>query len=233
MFYIRTKSKWRKPKGHHLCRNLSLGLVTKAKACKGAGQEECGRVWEWRLTLPSELPFWELESWWTLELSESNCASQNTSHWKVSYIIGKLLKCKCLKWACMTHLDICNTSYGKRKAGSQTGKLPTTKCWESTRPPCVQVACDTPLESSWWELQLCFRPRPNRRSEHEVIAPQSSGSYNLGSFGTPLWESRDKKPFGCSRRGEVQSILYGGRWCLPPRPGRGESYESEVARGLS
>jgi len=26
-------------RGHKFCRNPSLGLVTKAKACKGAGQE--------------------------------------------------------------------------------------------------------------------------------------------------------------------------------------------------
>ncbi len=31
------------------------------------------------------------------------------------YIITKLLKRKCLKWACMTHLDISNTSYGQKK----------------------------------------------------------------------------------------------------------------------
>jgi hypothetical protein len=97
------------------CCNPSLGLTTKAKACKGAGQEECGRVWEWRLTLPSEFPFWELESRWTPKLSKSDCRGQNTSHWRVLYIIGNLLKCRCLKWACMTHLDICNTSYGKKK----------------------------------------------------------------------------------------------------------------------
>jgi hypothetical protein len=29
---------------HPQCRNPSLGLVTKTKACKGAGQEECERV---------------------------------------------------------------------------------------------------------------------------------------------------------------------------------------------
>jgi hypothetical protein len=46
-------------------------------------------------------------------------------------------------------------------------------------------------------------------------------------------ESQDKKPFGCSFCEEVKSILYGGRWWFPPSPGRGESYESEVARGLS
>jgi hypothetical protein len=33
----------------------------------------------------------------------------------VIYIIGKLLKRKCLKWAHITHLDIWNTSYGQKK----------------------------------------------------------------------------------------------------------------------
>jgi hypothetical protein len=66
-----------------------------------------------------------------------------------------------------------------------------------------------------------LRPHPDQRSEHKVIAPQSCGSSNLGSFKTPLWESQDKKPFGCSPRGKVQNILYGGRWWLPPGPGCG------------
>jgi len=35
------------------------------------------------------------------------------------YIIGKLLKHKCLKWACIAHLNISNTSYGQKK-GSLT-----------------------------------------------------------------------------------------------------------------
>ncbi len=33
----------------------------------------------------------------------------------IIHIIGKLLKCRCLKWARMTHLDIWNTSYGQKK----------------------------------------------------------------------------------------------------------------------
>jgi hypothetical protein len=54
---------------------------------------------------------------------------------------------------------------------------------------------------------------------------QSPGSPNWDNFGTPLWESREKKPFGCRCSGVMQSILYGGRWWLPPSPGRGESSE--------
>jgi len=111
--------------------------------------------------------------------------------------------------------------------------LLTTKSWESTQSRCVHGECDAPLEKSQQELQLCFKPRPNQRSEQRVIVPQSCESLNRGSFGTPPWESRDKKPFGCGLREEAQRIIYGGRWWLPPNLGHGESYESKVARGLS
>jgi hypothetical protein len=67
----------------------------------------------------------------------------------------------------------------------------------------------------------------DRRSEREAMTVQSPRSPNQGSFETPLWESRDKKPFGCSLRGVTQSILYGGRWWLPPSSGRDESSESK------
>jgi len=97
--------------------------------------------------------------------------------------------------------------------------LLTTKSQESTRPRCVQVECDTLLKRSQGELQLCFRLHPNRRSEQRVMIVQSPGNPNRDNFRTPPWESRDKKPFGCECRREAQSILYGGRWWLPPESG--------------
>jgi hypothetical protein len=111
--------------------------------------------------------------------------------------------------------------------------LPTTKSQESNRSWCVQVECNTPLESSQGELQVRFRPCPNRRWEQEVMNAQSPGSPNWDSFRTPFWKSRDKEPFGRGRGGVTHRILYGGRWWLPPSPGRGESSESKAARGLS
>jgi len=102
-----------------LCHNLSMGLATKAKACKVVGQQESPRmkksVREWTLTPPKELPLWELESWWTLECSKSDCKDQNPMAQKVLYTIGNLLKRRCLKWARITYLDIWNTSYGQKK----------------------------------------------------------------------------------------------------------------------
>ncbi len=79
-----------------ICCNPSLGFVTKARACKGAGQEGSPRVTYHApvsvrecegmkshtpkvvaLTLPSELPLWEWESRWTSEFLEKNCKGQN------------------------------------------------------------------------------------------------------------------------------------------------------------
>jgi len=111
--------------------------------------------------------------------------------------------------------------------------LSTTKSRESAGPWCVQVKCDTLLESFWGELQVCFKHHPNRRFEQGIMTLQNLESLNRDSFGTPPWESRDEKPFGCRCHRETQRILYGGRWWLPPNLGRGESCESRVARGLS
>jgi hypothetical protein len=36
-------------------------------------------------------------------------------HWGVLYTLGKVLKCRCPKWPCMNHLDICSPSYGQKK----------------------------------------------------------------------------------------------------------------------
>jgi hypothetical protein len=102
--------------------------------------------------------------------------------------------------------------------------LPTTKSRESTRFRCVKVECDTPLESSWGEIQVCFRPHPNRRFELGVMNSQNPRSLNRDSC-LP-WESQDKKSFECRFRGLTQIILYGGRWWLPLSPSHGESSES-------
>jgi hypothetical protein len=64
--------------------------------------------------------------------------------------------------------------------------LLTTESQELTRFPCVQVACDTSLKSSWQGLQLWFRPRPDQRYAPEVIVLQSYRTSSLGDFGSHL-----------------------------------------------
>jgi hypothetical protein len=70
---------------------------------------------EWTITLPRQLPLWEMESLWTPETLESNFRGQNSMACGVLHIIRKLLEHRCLKWACITHLNILNTSYGQMK----------------------------------------------------------------------------------------------------------------------
>jgi len=50
--------------------------------------------------------------------------------------------------------------------------LLTTKSRESTRFPCVQVACNIPLESSQRGLQLCFRLHFNPSLHSKLWAPK-------------------------------------------------------------
>jgi hypothetical protein len=57
----------------------------------------------------------DLESSGTPENSELDCRGQNTLHWSVLGIIGKVLKSRCPKWPRMIHLDICSPSYGQKK----------------------------------------------------------------------------------------------------------------------
>jgi len=70
---------------------------------------------EWTLTLPRQLPLWEMDSRWTPKTSESDCRGQTSMSCGVLYIIEKLLKRRCLRWARIAHLNIWNTSYGQKK----------------------------------------------------------------------------------------------------------------------
>jgi hypothetical protein len=175
------------------------------------------RVWEsvreWIPTLPSELPLWELESQWTLESSKSNCRGQNPLNWSVSYIIGKVLKFRCLKWSCMTHFDTLKTSYGQNKGRESNCQiwLPTTKSWKSPRFICMQVACDILLEFFWpWGYNFdsnLISIGGLHKKLWQIMAPQSCESPNFGNFETPIWESWEKMTFGCWSHAQAHNIL--------------------------
>ncbi len=70
---------------------------------------------EWTLALPRELPLWELKVLVNSQFLENDYKGQNSMDWGILYIIRKLLERRCLKWTCMTHLDIWNISYGQKK----------------------------------------------------------------------------------------------------------------------
>jgi hypothetical protein len=55
------------------------------------------------------------ESSGTPECLELDSKAQNTLHWNVLGVIGKVFKLRYRKWPCIGHLDICSPSYGQKK----------------------------------------------------------------------------------------------------------------------
>ncbi len=80
----------------------------------------------------SHVGSWSLER--TPKFSECNFRAQNFFPWKVIYIIGKILKCKCLKWARIAHLDIYNTSYGQKKGRKSNWQFDSRPLKVGNRP---------------------------------------------------------------------------------------------------
>jgi hypothetical protein len=127
---------------------------------------------------------------------------------------------------------------GKRRGGSQTGGLtpdhkklridPILTCVGA-----VQHGIGKPLKRATRLVKSSSRSKIGARSCDGPKSQESKPGQFRDSFGTSLWESRDKEPLGHGRGGATQKILYGGRWWPPPSLGRGESSESKVARGLS
>jgi hypothetical protein len=104
------------------CRDPSLRLATKARGCKVTSQREANShaacSWECKRVCGNRPSHSQRNSHfgsWSPTFSKHDFRGQNPSHWKVIYIIGNILKLRCLKSACMTHLDIWNTSYGQKK----------------------------------------------------------------------------------------------------------------------
>jgi hypothetical protein len=70
----------------------------------------------------------------TLKFSERNFRGQNPFPWRFFYIIEKILKCRCLKWACITHLDIWNASYGQKKGWESNWRFDSRPLKVKNRP---------------------------------------------------------------------------------------------------
>jgi len=101
-------------------------------------------VREWTLTLPRQLPLWEMESRWTLETLESDFRGQTSMDCGVLYIIGKLLKRRCLKWDCIAHSNICNARYGQKKGRESNCQFDSRPLKVENRPlPNVQFRSAT------------------------------------------------------------------------------------------
>jgi hypothetical protein len=143
----------------------------------------------------------------------------------VPYIIGKFLERRCLKWVRIAHSDIWNTSYGQKKS------------WESN---CQFDSWPQKVENRF-DL-LSFRGRVTYRWKALDERYNFALDYiSIGGLLAKLWGSKVTRvpaggisglPLGSPGKNshlDVASVescrVYyrGGRWWLPPNPGRGES----------
>jgi hypothetical protein len=127
-----------------VCHNLSLGQNKGLQRCEPRRKpvnhmscsQECKKVWgnePSNSQVNSHLGSWSPK--WTPKFSESDYKGQNLMDWSVLYIIRKILERKCLKWACMTHFNIWNISYGQKKGRESNWQF-------DSRPLKVTKRCD-------------------------------------------------------------------------------------------
>jgi hypothetical protein len=190
--------------------------------CRNPTLAKCGG---WSPTLGK---IGDLESSGTPECLELDSKGQNTLHWGVLGVVGKVLKRRYRKCPRILDLDICSSSYGKKKGRESNWQFDSRPVKVGNRP-----APDVRFRSAirrWKDLDEGYNfgwDLVAIRGQGEELWPlKVPGVQNQDTwldFGTPTWESREKEPLGCRCGGASQSILYGGWWWYPPSPGRGES----------
>jgi hypothetical protein len=215
---------------------MGIQLVNNKNLCS---KKSC--QWFYMFSLCVATPLWpsvgvkpntpkvgDLESFRTPKCLEFDSKAQNTLYWCVLGVIGKVSKRRYRKWPPIGHLDICSPSYGQKKGRESNWQFDSRLLKIGNQPlPDVQIESAT---WHWKDLDEGYNFGLDlvaiKLGSLELRAPKVPGlqpGQFRDNFGTPTWESREKEPFGCSLGGELQSILYGGRWWLPPSLGRGES----------
>jgi hypothetical protein len=154
----------------------------------------------------------DLEYVGTPECLGFDSKAQNTWHWGVLGVIGKVSKRKYRKWPRIGHLDIYSPSYGQKKGRESNWQFDSRPLKVENRPfPELRIES---ARCRWKDLDEGYNFGLDlitiKLWSRELWAPKVSG-LQLGqfrdNFGTPTWESREKMPFECKCGGVVQSIL--------------------------
>jgi len=142
-----------------------------------------------------EMGTWE--SFGTPEIWELDCRGQNTSPQNVLHVIGNLLKCRCQKWPCMNHFDVCNTNYGKKKGRESNWQFDSRSLKVGIRPD--PGVCRWNATHCWKAFNenykftsdlIPIRGLSKELWTHKVPGVQIETISRL-LLGTPPWESRD------------------------------------------
>jgi hypothetical protein len=132
------------------------------------------------------------ESFETPENSECNCRGQNTLHWGIFYTVEKVLKCRCPKWPRMSHLDICSTSYGRKKGRESNWQFDSQPLKVKNRPDFG--ACRWSATHRWKALDESYnfvldlvpiRVRNEKLWASKVLGVETKtvSGFHFGSFG--------------------------------------------------
>jgi hypothetical protein len=92
-----------------------------------------------------------LESSETPECSELDSKAQNTLHWGVLGVIGKVLKRRYRKWPHIGHLYICSPSYGQKKGRESNWQFNSRPLKVENRP-----VPDVRSGSATWRWRTLF-----------------------------------------------------------------------------
>jgi hypothetical protein len=186
-------------------RNLILGLATATRGCKVASQEKnpgitshvlgsAKSVREWTLTLPNELPCWELESQMDFRIFRARLQGSNPSPRRIIYIIGKLLKLRFLKWTRIAHLDIWNTSYSQKKGRESNWQFDSRPLKVGNQPD--SLMCKWRATYHWKDFDKGYNFASNliviKGLHVKLCTPKVVRVLVVGILGLPLGSSETK-----------------------------------------
>jgi hypothetical protein len=121
-----------------------------------------------------------LESFGTPKNSEPELKGQNTSNWGVLGVIGKVLKCRCLNWPRIGHLDIFSPSYGQKKGRESNWQFDSRPLKVGNRP-----LADVCSGSATWRWKYLGR-------DTTLVQTSSQSKLRARSYERP--KSRESKP---------------------------------------
>jgi hypothetical protein len=146
-----------------------------------------------------------VDSW----MFKEQLQGSNPMAWRVLYTIRKLLKRRCLKWVCMTHLNIWDISYGQKKGRESNWQFDSRPLKVKTRPNFL--ACRWHATYRWkafnkgYNFILYFISIKGLHAK--LWGPKVTRVPTLAISGLPLGNPGTKKPFRCQSHGEAHSIL--------------------------
>jgi hypothetical protein len=152
---------------------------------------------------------------------------KNSPPWKVSYIIGRLLKHICSKWSCIAHLDIWNTSYGQKKSRESNWQFNFRPLKIRNRPHFFECKQRATYRYKFFNRGYNFTLNLiTIRGLHKMLCTfKITRAPIVGISKLPLGSPGTKNHFDVTPV-ESCKVYYKG-W-LPPSPGCGESCVSEL-----